>query len=478
MQIERPNVSNHRPKNRHRLYGLLAVVWVLVFLLFAQPFAAFSDNTLFSAAPGAPALPFDGGGRRARAVSVNWPALRPEAEEIVLNLFDDASLTALRSRVEQPAGGGFVWVGSIAGDPAGSVTLSVRDGALSGSVYRFGREWAEIRVAGASSDLYAISEVNTDTPQPSGQDYLIPRPSEAEIQALSPQGAMCVEDGSVIDVMVVYTAAARDRAGGQAAIEALAAQRVAEMNTANDASVVAFDWRLAHAALVDYAESGDITADLNHLQNPADGILDGVHALRDAYKADLVALLIDEGSDGVCGQAFQMAALDPWFQGFGFGVTALEYAEPYMCSSLTLTHELGHNVGSAHDRAHSTSPGIFPYSYGYQSPNGTFRDIMSYDCPNGCPRINQWANPDVLYNGEPTGVDFETDPLNAADVARTMNEARGLIANFRPNCVDVPTATPEPTASGGTPQPTSTPSSEATVTLDGELLFLPAVLWK
>jgi hypothetical protein len=474
MQIERPNVSNHRQNNRHRLYGLLAVVFVLLFLLFAQPFAAFSDNTLFSPASGAPSLAVDSDARRVRAVSINWNALRPEVEEIVLNLFDDTSLTALRVRVEQPANGGYVWVGRIAGDPAGSVTLSVLDGTLSGSVYRSGREWAEIRVAGDSSDLYAISEVNPDAPQPSGQDYVIPSLSEA--QAMAPQGSTCVEDGSVIDVMVVYTPAARDAAGGDAAIAALIAQRIAEMNTANDASAVAFDWRLIGVAIVDYAESGNINTDLEFLQKPADGIMDGVHALRDAYQADLVSLLIDEGNGGACGLAYQMGALDPSFQGFGFGVTALDYPDPYMCSSLTLAHELGHNVGSAHDRAHATAPGIFPYSFGYQSPNGTFRDIMSYDCPNGCPRINQWANPDIWYNGEPTGVDFETDPLNAADAARTMNEARGLIANFRTNCEA--TATPEPTTPAPTAQPTSTPTTEATPVLDGELLFLPAVIRK
>jgi hypothetical protein len=478
MQTERPNDGNHRSKNNFRLYGLIAVVLTLVFLLFAQPFDAFSDNTLFSPIAESPALATDSGARRARAVRVNWNALRPEADEISLNLFDDVRLTALRRRVDASVTGGFVWVGGIAGDPAGDVALSVQDGVLSGSVYRFGREWAAIRYAGTGSgDLYYVLEIDLSAPQPETQDYLIAAPSQSGMQARSPEEATCVEDGSIIDVMVVYTPAARDAAGGQAAIEALINQRVTEMNSANDNSIVAFEWRLAHALQVDYNESGDIKVDLELLQNPVDGVLDGIHAARDAYHADLVAMLISEGTNGVCGYAFLMHALDPSLQGIAFGVTALDYADPYSCSSLTLAHELGHNMGSAHDRAHAGAGGLFPYAFGYQSPNQTFRDIMSYDCPNGCPRINQWANPDVTYMGEPTGVDFEANPANAADVARTMNEARTTIANFRVNCVE-PTAVPTPTPGGGVPSATPQPTAEPTSGKGTKWLYMPAVIRK
>ena len=102
-----------------------------------------------------------------------------------------------------------------------------------------------------------------------------------------------------------------------------------------------------------------------------------------------------------------------------------------------------------------------PYAYGYQSPNGTFRDIMSYDCPGGCPRLNFWANPDVWYQGEPTGVDYEAAPANAADIVRSMNPARQTAANFRNACAaapEPPTATPT-----NTPPPTNTPTATATL---------------
>jgi len=134
----------------------------------------------------------------------------------------------------------------------------------------------------------------------------------------------------------------------------------------------------------------------------------------------------------------------------------------------TLAHELGHNLGNAHDRAHHAGSTLFPYSYGYQSPNGTFRDIMSYDCPGGCPRLNFWANPDVWYLGEPTGVDYDTDPANAADLVRSMNEARLTAANFRNTCAPptaTATATPTDTATpSATPTASSTPTASLTPT--------------
>ena len=453
------------------------MVALLLALLLAGPSFVGGGNDLFlpratSGAP-QPAAP----ARRSRAVDVNWAALSSGTREVRLTPFDGLTLTATRERVDRPAGGGFVWVGRLAGQVAGRVTLSVREGALAGSVFRQGQEWLVIRPAAAGG--HVVYELDPAARQPYGPDFQLPDGAVGSPSA-APQSATCQDDGSVIDVLVAYTAQARDESGGQAAIEALINQRVSDMNTANLDSAAPFQWRLAGTLAVDYPESGDIGADLGVLRQPADGLLDEVHAARDLAQADLVALLIAQGSNSACGMAFQMANLSADFAEYAFGVTALDYPGDFMCGSLTFSHELGHNMGNAHDRAHYTGEVLFPYSYGYQSPTGTFRDIMSYDCPDGCPRVNLWANPDVWYMNEPTGVDYETDPAHAADLVRSMNEARQTVANFRTACVDAtatstatpsdtPTATPTPTATAtSTPTPTptitATPASSATPT--------------
>ena len=471
MNSQQPDSHPHLYLRSGRFIALLALVALLVTLLLAAPLPARGGNDLFLPRstngvplPNAPAL-------RQRAVDINWAALSPEADAIRLNPFDGLALTATRQRVDRPLGGGFVWVGRLAGEVGGWVTLSVHGAALAGSVFRQGREWLVIRPAAGGHVVY---ELDPAAREPNGPDVMLPATGAAGSGSTAPQAAVCQDDGSVIDVLVAYTTQARDESGGQDAMLALINLRFSDINTANLVSAAPFQWRLVHTMAAGYAESGDISADLGALQNPTDGHLDEVHAARDLYQADFVSLLIAQGSNNACGMAYQMMALDPNFENLAFGVTALDYPGDAYCGTLTLSHELGHNLGNAHDRAHTPGNVLFPYSYGYQSPNGAFRDIMSYDCPDGCARVNHWANPDVWYLGEPTGVDFETDPANAADLVRSMNGARLTAANFRNACAEAtatpttpPSATPTPTdtpTQTPTPPPTATPTLTATPT--------------
>jgi len=100
-------------------------------------------------------------------------------------------------------------------------------------------------------------------------------------------------------------------------------------------------------------------------------------------------------------------------------------------------HELGHNQGLHHDPATAGgSSSVFPYAFGYQDPFGDFRTIMAYNCPGGCVRVNHFSNPDILFNGEPTG------DASQSNNARALDETASVVASFRQSTIvlDPPTA--------------------------------------
>jgi peptidyl-Asp metalloendopeptidase len=209
-------------------------------------------------------------------------------------------------------------------------------------------------------------------------------------------------------------------------MNALIAMGVDLANQAYRNSQIAMQLRLVRAAEVVYRETGNISTDLSRLRSTSDGFMDSVHQLRNQYKADMVALIVDNGGS-YCGIAYVMAnGPRASFASYAFSVTDRECV-----SNNTLTHELGHNMGNAHDRA-SGGSGVFAYSYGYRDPIGKFRTIMAYPCPNvSCPRVKYFSNPKITINGRPAGIDHRINPSNSADNARSMNEVRNVIAAWR-----------------------------------------------
>lgn len=110
-----------------------------------------------------------------------------------------------------------------------------------------------------------------------------------------------------------------------------------------DQSCTGTSFRLVHTAQVNYAETGQMATDLERLQNPSDGYMDGVHALRDTHGADLVQLWIEDdsqaevpgfGTISVCGIAY--AGIPDINEAYGFSVKRRP------CEALTMAHELGH----------------------------------------------------------------------------------------------------------------------------------------
>jgi hypothetical protein len=82
-------------------------------------------------------------------------------------------------------------------------------------------------------------------------------------------------------------------------------------------------------------------------------------------------------------------------------------------------------MGSQHNPENGSGP-TFPYGFGHYV-NGSYRTVMSYvdPCTSGCTRVAYFSNPNVIFNGQPTGIN------NARDNARSINNTADVITGYR-----------------------------------------------
>lgn len=239
-----------------------------------------------------------------------------------------------------------------------------------------------------------------------------------------------------IDVMLVYTPAAMAIAESMGGIDNVIAQVMETSQLVLDNSLVDINLRLVKSKMVQYKESESSQVDLQRLTSKDDGYMDDIHILRDTYGADLVALIGDIRDTGGLGWLLNW---DKGLPDYAFSVNSIRA----VYDGYTLIHEMGHNMGAHHSRDQLSSPapaegGLFKYSTGWRwiDSNGkSYASVMTY--PEGSTRVPVFSNPDVLWNGVPTG--SYTGNYAPADNARTLREIKNVIANYRSTKVkDVP----------------------------------------
>ena len=310
----------------------------------------------------AAAAPADRIRKRGRRVRVNAGALHqadaPGGTDIVtLNLFDDVQLRARRSQREVTRSGGTVWKGRLL-DVAGEATFAEQDGVISGTVFAGDKVFEVLYAGDGEHDVREIepSEFPTDDPHP---DLT---PVEPDPQAEAMDAAVAAEiagdAASQVDVMVIWTPAARTNAGGVSAIQSLVNLAVANTNSSYANSGVTQRLRLVYAGELSYTEAAP-TTDLGRLVGQADGYLDSVHALRNTYGADVVTLF-GEGyvNAGACGVGYMMTSVSTGFATNAFNVVDRTCA----AGNLSYAHELGHNMGLNHDPANASGSAACTYT--------------------------------------------------------------------------------------------------------------------
>lgn len=354
-----------------------------------------------------------------QVVRANADMVTRKAETLRLNLGEGLDFRAHQVRSYVNNFGNLVWYGVIEDqgavivpfsaealkfDPINSVML-VRDGkTITGNVH-YGGELYKIRPLRTGDHAIAAVDFSSLPPDhPAEYDKLPTYKMPATITA---------QADTVIRVMVHWTSSAASASGNISALVDLA---VAEANQGYTNSGVLIDLILAHKSQVTYTQSGSFSTDLSRYRGTSDGYMDSIHTTRNSVAADVGFLVINNSSS--CGLAS------------GIGSTAsTAFADAHwdcITGYYSFGHEIGHLQSARHDI--NTDGTLSPYAYGHgfrKTTSPSWRTIMAYNCPAGCPRLNYWSNPNKLYNGVPMG------NTTRADNTRVLNNTRGTVAAFR-----------------------------------------------
>jgi peptidyl-Asp metalloendopeptidase len=326
--------------------------------------------------------------------------------------------------------------------------------------------------AATASAQAALASIGVSAPTQPGMHAQAMRASAAPVAS----AAGSTTPSTTVDLLVGYTPAFATRLGGRSQAMTRLNFMVDVANQAYANSQVDGQVRLVNAIQVDYPDATSNRsallalsgvqcttvpsgqkhlpdADVNCTPAAVPAALQPLLQAREQYRADLVSLvrIYQVPENQSCGVAWLLgggqSSLDANSAAYGLSVVSdtsgsLFPDDGNTCRDETLGHELGHNMGLAHDRdsaggnddtngdSNPLDPqeyGRFPYSFGYNTAAsaGNFYTMMSLrqGTQTG---IRVFANPRIsTCEGFPCGVANQED--NALTLAQTMP----VVAAFR-----------------------------------------------